>query len=666
MSLKTIPIQVVGKDIIAGSTTSASGAACTPAFRLAFNDEWDDLTGIIAKFTDARGDGGVTVEVTDLALDGNREVTVEVPAEAMAFEGMAELTIVGTKIETRTVDGVETEVVVERMTTKPYQFRVYESHWNRTTSNVGTITPTDKEQIMARVDVAEQYAKGTRNGVPVTEGQAGYHDNAKYYKELSETAKTAAETAQGKAEDAQAAAETAESGAQSAESGATTAQGAAETAQGAAEAAQSAAETAQGAAEQAASDAGASATTASTAAETARIRAEQALTARNQAVEARNDARSARDEAQTAQAAAETAQAAAETAQGKAEDAQEAAETAQGKAEDAQSAAESAQTAAETAQGLAEDAQGAAESAQTAAETAQAAAEAAAAEAAANKYAAFATEGVSSATRFRTILGADGIPTKTALVTQTAGDVPMDWTLRRSGKNQFDAATVTFKKGYNISTTGAEAANSAYAYTLPLIPVIPGARYVASGFRDRATDTSLLAGTYCTMCYYDSTGTFRARYGLYGANQNPVFTTPSIAAGDDYDCCFVRFYCSVGLVGDDNKIAKRAFIDPAWYDVEIQFEIVDNPEATAADATAYEPFSCVDYAVPIAALDTPTAPTEAVTTALGVNVFSLFPTSLPAVGSSISAAATMDLRARLDPTLVYNYLKTAIVAAGTT
>lgn len=279
-------------------------------------------------------------------------------------------------------------------------------------------------------------------------------------------------------------------------------------------------------------------------------------------------------------------------------------------------------------------------------------------------YGAYPTEGATAITRFRTLLGADNIPTKTALVKQTAGSVPMDWTLRRCGKNQFDAVTVTFKKGYNINSSGAEATNSAYAYTLQLIPVIPGARYVASGFRDRATDVSLLANTFCTMCFYDAQGVFKTRHAPYGDSQNPVFTTPSIANGDDYDCCFVRFYCSVGLIGDDNKIAKRAYIGNVWYDVAIQFEIVDDPSATAAAATAYEPYSGVDYAVPITALDTPTAPTETPITALGVNVFSLFPTNLPAVGSSFSATATMDIAARLDPTLVYEQLKTAIVAAN--
>jgi hypothetical protein len=41
---------------------------------------------------------------------------------------------------------------------------------------------------------AEAYAKGTRDGVPVTSGQVGYHDNSKYYKNLASTSETNAAT----------------------------------------------------------------------------------------------------------------------------------------------------------------------------------------------------------------------------------------------------------------------------------------------------------------------------------------------------------------------------------------------------------------------------------------------------------------------------------------
>lgn len=716
MSTRTVLLDVSGYHIkIVGDGDVGSSSAASVVFRTKFDETWDGM-GIIAKFTDAAAQTVTEATITEptctLNADGSWDIPM--PHEATAYDGNALLSFVGVlidedawiadtkKTEGSGITGVafteggkdtfaeavgEVGVyefsyssgwllngesvtlseyglsvtgtasdgdkfivdlrhpILKKQTTKPLSFRVYASETERNGDNTEPITADDRDQMLAAAQLAKDWAGGEDGEQPSDT------NNAKYFAGLASESAEYAEAAATSATNQAALAQTARQQAVTARNEAREAATDAQTAQGAAETAQSAAETAQGAAEQAASAASASATTASTAAVSAGNQAGQAQTARNQAVEARNDARDARDEAQAAQSAAETAQAGAETAQGK--------------AETAQTAAEAAQSAAETAQGKSEDAQSAAETAQGKAETAQAAAEAAAAAAEAHKYDAFATEGVSSATRFRTTLGADSIPTKTALITQTAGNVPMNWTLRRQGKNQFDAATVLWKKGYNISTNGTEAVNSAYAYTLPLIPVIPGARYVASGFRDRATNTPLLAGTYCTMCYYDSTGTFRARYGLYGANENPYFTAPSIANGDDYDCCFVRMYCNTGLISAvTNKLANVVAISNVQYEVKIQFEIVDDPSATAAAATAYEPFAGVDYAVPITALNTPTAPTDTVTTALGQNVFSLIHASLPAVGSSFSATAEMNLRARLDPTLVYNQLKAAIVAAG--
>lgn len=43
-------------------------------------------------------------------------------------------------------------------------------------------------------ELAEQWAKGTKNGTAVVDGEAGYHDNAKYYKELVGTLATNAAT----------------------------------------------------------------------------------------------------------------------------------------------------------------------------------------------------------------------------------------------------------------------------------------------------------------------------------------------------------------------------------------------------------------------------------------------------------------------------------------
>ena len=70
-------------------------------------------------------------------------------------------------------------------------------------------------------NLAEAYARGTITDVfgqtrPVEEGEPGYHDNSKYYKELAGTSKIDAETAKNAAKAAQEAAETAQQAAENA------------------------------------------------------------------------------------------------------------------------------------------------------------------------------------------------------------------------------------------------------------------------------------------------------------------------------------------------------------------------------------------------------------------------------------------------------------------
>ena len=280
---RQIPIEVAGYRIRRGTETfGAVGTGNAVVLRLRFDEAWDGLAKT-AKFTDARGDGGVTTEAELLTRNPDGSYSVAVPREAMAYEGAAELTLIG--------ELTENGVVTKRLTTKPLTFRVDASGADRAAQNTEPITATDKQQILAKVNVAEAYAKGTVDGIPVTEGETGWHDNAAYYRLLAETAQENAEAAQTAAETAQTAAETAQGRTEDAQESAEAAQSAAETAQGKAEAAQTAAESAQGKAE-----------AAQTAAETAQGKAE------------------------AAQTAAETAQTAAETAQGKAEDAQEATE----------------------------------------------------------------------------------------------------------------------------------------------------------------------------------------------------------------------------------------------------------------------------------------------------------------------------------------------------
>ena len=199
METRIIPLKVVGKDIMPqGDTSSARGSLAVPVFRIYFDDQWGDLLEMskVAKFTDARGDGGETVEVELLTQNADGSFDAPVPLKAQLYDGMAELTIIGEHSETQN----DSTVVTKRITTRPYRFRVYESSYDRTATNTEPITATDKQQIMQKVNVAEAYAKGTIDGTQVAEGQTGYHDNAKYYAE--EIAAGYASDASDSAEDA--------------------------------------------------------------------------------------------------------------------------------------------------------------------------------------------------------------------------------------------------------------------------------------------------------------------------------------------------------------------------------------------------------------------------------------------------------------------------------
>ncbi len=53
-----------------------------------------------------------------------------------------------------------------------------------------TVLPAIFRLATEQMLTAEAHAKGTRNGVPVTSGEAGYNDNSKYYKNLAKASET--------------------------------------------------------------------------------------------------------------------------------------------------------------------------------------------------------------------------------------------------------------------------------------------------------------------------------------------------------------------------------------------------------------------------------------------------------------------------------------------
>lgn len=181
---------------------------------------------------------------------------------------------------------------------------------------------------------AEVWAKGTRGGVPVEEGEDGYHDNAKYYSEQSSSSattaassaasamgyassasssKTAAQTAQGAAETAQGKAETAASNAVSyetlayqyslsADSSASSAASSASSAGTSATAAANSATSAAGSASSAESSKGDAAGSATAAAQSATSAGSSASAAETYATNAGNSASSASSSASAASA----------------------------------------------------------------------------------------------------------------------------------------------------------------------------------------------------------------------------------------------------------------------------------------------------------------------------------------------------------------------------
>ncbi|MBR2978170.1 MAG: hypothetical protein IKC50_07875, partial [Oscillospiraceae bacterium] len=181
---RVIEMEVVGYQIRRGNESlGAVGTGNAVVLRFRFDAAWDGLVKC-AKFTDARGDGGITTEVELLTRDADGSYTVSVPREAMAYEGVAELSLIG--------ELTENGSVTKRLTTKPLFLRVYASGADREAQNTEPITATDKQQILAKVDAAEGYARGTVDGLPVPERA---EDNAKHYKEQAEIFAEAAATA---------------------------------------------------------------------------------------------------------------------------------------------------------------------------------------------------------------------------------------------------------------------------------------------------------------------------------------------------------------------------------------------------------------------------------------------------------------------------------------
>lgn len=127
-----------------------------------------------------------------------------------------------------------------------------------------------------------------------------------------------------------------------------------------------------------------------------------------------------------------------------------------------------------------------------------------------------------------------------------------------------------------------------------------------------------------------------------GQDRDPIFTTPS-------NCHFIRFNIST-VRYRNGKILFNYTRNGIQYSRPVQLEI-----GTAA--TAYTPYFAQDVTIEVDGAGA-YAPDSLPSTVLGDNTFLLLP------GAGITA--TLNVTYRCDPTLAYNKLKAAIVAAGTT
>lgn len=310
---------------------------------------------------------------------------------------------------------------------------------------------------------------------------------------------------------------------------------------------------------------------------------------------------------------------------------------------------------AEAAQGAAEAAQSAAKASQTAAETVNAAV----AELDACRYDAYPTDTQSGNFAAYTDVGADNIPPKKMTVSRgsSSGSMTTSVTIRQLGKNLFDSSEDAFEVGSVIRDDGTIESNPNYAHSKAYTPVLPNTDYVFSG---RVVGKK----TANTVAFYDAKGVFLSRYTPQNANGATAFNTPAQFRTPP-ECRFIRYNTSYNVFECD----------------DVQLEV-------GKTATAYEPYDPTDYKVALKnsagvsfranyraldllkgigltfsgteiRFDPPTVKTK-----LGANYF--FVVNGTGENEQAGSAATLYAVFRLDPTLAYDKLKAAIVAAGTT
>lgn len=274
------------------------------------------------------------------------------------------------------------------------------------------------------------------------------------------------------------------------------------------------------------------------------------------------------------------------------------------------------------------------------------------------RYGAYATHTQSGNFAVYTDVGADDIPLKKILVSRTNSAAPAVSTvkIRQLGKNLFSSAESAFVVGSVIKDDGSIESNSNYAYSKVYTPVLPNTDYVFSG---RVVGTK----TANTVAFYDANGVFLSRFTPKKADgTTTAFNTPA-QFKTPWNCHFIRYNTSYNVFECDDvqlEVGKIATsfeeYDPTDYTINLKnvsggslnakYRSLELLKGTGITFSG----TAIRFTPPL------------VKTRLGTNYFYVVTGTEGA--EQIRYAAKTSATLRLDPTLVYEKLNAAIIAAG--
>ncbi|MBR2365903.1 MAG: hypothetical protein IKC50_02945 [Oscillospiraceae bacterium] len=258
-----------------------------------------------------------------------------------------------------------------------------------------------------------------------------------------------------------------------------------------------------------------------------------------------------------------------------------------------------------------------------------------------HRYDALATETQGGADIIHTDIGADNIPVKSFAVTVTSGTVPAELTVKQMGKNLFDVQNVTllYGKWFNPDT-GELATRTIACCSEQYFAVRPNKEYTLSG-------VAVLGTGYASRAYFYDADKSYIGYKSSPYDASLTFTTPE-------NCCWVRFslpqYVHSGYTGSTATDPAEGAVGKIRLTFKTQLEF--------GAESSYEAYTETLHSIAVASLDTPTAPETLPSTALGQNTFM--------IERADGITAAMDVTYRVDPTLAFDKLQAAIVAAGAT